>query len=116
MVATDVASRGIGEYLHHPLPSPSPWQLPATTCCALLSCLGALFIAQYCLVSSCLFGSQMCGVLVRSVAAHLLCSLVCPCAALPAHGTSVDLTLFDRVKWSPPRFLPPEDPGALKLP
>ncbi len=65
MVATDVASRGIGMYRHPPFsppPSPRSHPVPASTatssscaCCTLLLCLGALLIARTCL-TSCLSG------------------------------------------------------------
>lgn len=54
MVATDVASRGIGMYPPTPLHlvrQPSSIEV----CCALLLCLGALLIARTCL-TSCLHG------------------------------------------------------------
>jgi hypothetical protein len=53
MVATDVASRGIG--MSSPPPSQPPFALwqPSSieVCCALLLCLGALLIARTCLTS-----------------------------------------------------------------
>jgi hypothetical protein len=60
MVATDVASRGIGMYhpTRPPPPSPNrPVGQPSSIeeCCALLLCLGALLIARICL-TSCLHG------------------------------------------------------------
>jgi len=59
MVATDVASRGIGMYLPTPSPHPpNPSRLATsskTTCCTLLLCLGAFLIARTCL-TSCLNG------------------------------------------------------------
>jgi ATP-dependent RNA helicase DDX5/DBP2 len=56
MVATDVASRGIG--MSSPTPqSRTPFGQPSSTevCCALLLCLGAFLIARTCL-TSCLHG------------------------------------------------------------
>jgi len=56
MVATDVASRGIGMYLPAPPRSPRLEQLSSIReCCALLLCLGALLLARTCL-TSCLHG------------------------------------------------------------
>jgi ATP-dependent RNA helicase DDX5/DBP2 len=61
MVATDVASRGIGMCSPpkppHPLPCPPTLGQPSSieVCCALLLCLGAFSIARTCL-TSCLHG------------------------------------------------------------
>jgi ATP-dependent RNA helicase DDX5/DBP2 len=54
MVATDVASRGIGTYLSHPLPTLATSSIRAR--CALLLCLGALSIARTCLTSCLMIG------------------------------------------------------------
>ncbi|RBQ87350.1 hypothetical protein VDGD_05689 [Verticillium dahliae] len=120
MVATDVASRGIGMSLILPLPLPLPLppQRPANACCcALLFCLGAFFIAQSCLISSCLFGSHC----VESWSpvwwrrSSALCytrwsTLVPPAYSAQAtahapvhgkaHGTSGDMASLDPVKLS----------------
>lgn len=53
MVATDVASRGIGMYPPPPLPAEQPSSI--RVCCTLLLCLGALLFARTCL-TCCLHG------------------------------------------------------------
>jgi hypothetical protein len=70
MVATDVASRGIGMYHVSPLPSNGNFQ--RNLCCALLSCLGALLTARTCLTFPCPLGSPIRGALIRCVAPALL--------------------------------------------
>lgn len=45
MVATDVASRGIGEYIKNKTPSPPKSDFQQSTCCILLSCVGAALTA-----------------------------------------------------------------------
>jgi hypothetical protein len=73
MVATDVASRGIGMY-HHP---PSPMATSSdSTCCTLLSCLGALLTVRICLIIIVSNWFSTNGVLIRCVAFTLLYSRV----------------------------------------
>lgn len=76
MVATDVASRGIGKY--RPSPPPPPWQPPEDTCCTLLSCLGALLNVRICL-SRCVHMVLNLWSLDRCVACVLLYSLFHSC-------------------------------------
>ncbi len=77
MVATDVASRGIGMYHRHPTCPSRPYPILARSngqhlrlLCFLLLCLGALLIARTCL-TSCLFGIFEWSSGVRSAAARL---------------------------------------------
>jgi hypothetical protein len=73
MVATDVASRGIGMY-HYP---PSLMATSSdSTCCTLLSCLGAFLTVRICLIIIVSNWFSTNGVLIRCVAFTLLYSRV----------------------------------------
>lgn len=93
MVATDVASRGIGMY-HSSLPS-----LMATSsysiCCALLSCLGALLTVRICLIIIVSNWFSTNGVLIRCVAFTLLYSRVSTLVpfSLPWYECGVGISL-----------------------
>lgn len=101
MVATDVASRGIGMYHHNPLPTPPPRpNLAASsiaTCRALL-CTGALLIARIAGPCKCpsglserSLGCHECSKLYADYATIVFLLLYLSCH----YGTSVELTCLD---------------------
>lgn len=94
MVATDVASRGIGEYNSKPPPPSLPWQLPAQHMLdfTLLVSRGHLYCATLPEMTVSTWFSTL-GVLIRCVAQHLLYSYFRSCTVFPPRGTSVEVDI-----------------------
>lgn len=123
MVATDVASRGIGMYHRLPAPQPPPPRpnLAASsiaTCSALLWCTGALLIARIARPRKCLFGLSE-----RSLGFHDCSKLQADYATLVhlllylsrCSGTSVEVASLDpdQVVSKIPKA---RGPGAMDIP
>lgn len=107
MVATDVASRGIGKYC--PSPPPPPWQLPAKHLLYFtLVCRGSLDCAYLPeIIVSTWFSTH--GVLIRCVASALLYSYFHSCTCLASVVRAWRRQLLIRSS-CPPRLPCPEDP------
>ncbi len=94
MVATDVASRGIGEYISNPPPPSQPWQLPAQHMLdfTLLVSRGHLYCATLPEMTVSTWFSML-GVLIRCVAQRLLYSYFRSCTVFSPRGTSVEVDI-----------------------
>jgi ATP-dependent RNA helicase DDX5/DBP2 len=101
MVATDVASRGIGMYHTRPSPRPSPSNFQQSIMLYFtLLCLGALFTARICLINLCMSTRfSIHGVLVRCVARKRATCYTRISALVPylswCRGTSVEVAKLD---------------------
>ncbi|KAL5084070.1 ATP-dependent RNA helicase dbp2, variant 3 [Trichoderma cf. simile WF8] len=111
MVATDVASRGIGKYQPSLSPFSSNFQQKHLLH-TLLSRLGAIFSVRNCLTKPCRLWFSLCGgVLIRCVASHLLYSYFHSCTLLTPVVQRWRLASLDPDQAVSPRLLvSPEDP------